>query len=321
MKKFNLGKRLIALVLVLIMVMSLVPLSVFAATKGDIVTSENKGVVGFDTSTLNQNGTINWPVKIYDYLSDGMLFEFAQYQGSTLYSSSSYGTNGGGQYVLGDPMPYGKHNLYSGVYVTDYTIDATYSSNAYVSQWALGRGSRYTRTAVAASNYNNPRYVRYKINSSGSSSSNKNIVVSDFRNDIGFNMYHSTIRYMVIAYRSSGMATTTTDDYLGSSMAPLEILLNPVSSDSATESSSWSRKYVNNWTNSSEWTYRVLDLNALGFTSSYTTSLSISPNFNSTSSYLDISHIGYFSTQEAAETYGKNCVAFDKNPSPAWRRK
>jgi len=314
MKKFNLGKRLIALVLVLIMVMSLVPLSVFAATKGDIVTSENKGVVGFDTSTLNQNGTINWPVKIYDYLSDGMLFEFAQYQGSTLYSSSTYGTNGGGQYVLGDPMPYGKHNLYSGVYVTDYTIDETYSSNAYVSQWASGRGARYTRTAVAASNYNNPRYVRYKINSSGSSSSNRNIVVSDFRNDIGFNMFHSTIRYMVIAYRSSGMATTTTNDYLGSSMAPLEILLNPVSSDSATESSSWSRKYVNNWTNSSEWTYRVLDLNALGFTSSYTTSLSLSPNFSSTSSYLDISHIGYFSTQEAAETYGKNCVAFNKNP-------
>ena len=98
MKKLNLGKRLVALVLVLLMMLSLVPLSVFAATKGDIVTSENKGVVGFDTSTLNKNGTINWPVKIYDYLSDGMLFEFAQYRDNyDLYASSNYGTNGGGR--------------------------------------------------------------------------------------------------------------------------------------------------------------------------------------------------------------------------------
>lgn len=320
MKQSNFAKRLISLLLVVIMIATLLPLSTIAAAaadpaKNNIVTSANKGVTGIDTSTLNKKGTINWPVKIYDNLSDGMLFEFAQYQGSSFLSnssnpkaSSSYSSTGG-QYVLGQPMPYG------GRFVTDYTADAAYSTNAYVTQYGNGRGIRYVPTRMAASNYNNPQYLRLKINTSAYSGSNRNFYVSNFRNDNGLNAHYSTIRYMVMVYRSSGINTTTKADYFGTSMDPMSFLVNRVTSETtSTETSSWLRYGVSSWTNSSTWTYRVIDLQSLGFNAYYTNGLSITPNFSSTSAYLDLSHVGYFTTSAAAETYGKQCLEFLKDP-------
>ncbi len=318
MKQSNFAKRLISLLLVVIMIATLLPLSsiaAMAATKDDIVTNEYKGVTGFKDGTLNQNGNINWPVKIYDNLSDGMLFEFAQYQGTSLLSSAGVPTSSsdtssytGGQYVLGNPMPYG------GRFVTDYTTDAAYSSNAYA-QYAAGRGTRYTVTNKSASNYNNPRYITLKPKSGAASGANRNYYVSHFRSDNGLNVAPETIRYMVIVYRSSGMNTTTKTDFAGTSMAPLSVLINRVTNTTtSTESGTWLRYDVSSWTNSSTWTYRVIDLVSIGFNSYYTNGLSITPNFANTSAYMDISHVAYFTNTTSANTYGNQCIEFMKAP-------
>ena len=71
MKKTRLSHRILAMVLVILMTVQLLPLSAFAKF-GDLQ-SWNPGV---DLSTLKQEDAINWPIKIYDYLSDGMLFEW-----------------------------------------------------------------------------------------------------------------------------------------------------------------------------------------------------------------------------------------------------
>ena len=318
MKQSNFVKRLTSLLLVVIMLVTLLPLSsiaAMAATKDDIVTNEYKGVTGFKAGTLNQNGNINWPVKIYDNLSDGMLFEFAQYQGSSLLSSAGVPTSSsdtssytGGQYVLGNPMPYG------GRFVTDYTTDAAYSSNAYA-QYAAGRGARYTVTNRSASNYNNPRYITLKPKSGAASNANRNYYVSYFRNDNGLNVAPATIRYMVIVYRSSGMNTSTATDFAGTSMAPLSVLINRVTNTTtSTETGTWLRYDVSSWTNSSTWTYRVIDLVSIGFSSYYTNGLSITPNFANTSAYMDISHVAYFTDTTSANTYGNQCIEFMKAP-------
>ncbi len=320
MKKFKFSSRVLAFVLAFVMIASLFPLSALAVNQFDIVTTDKYIGTGIDNSTLNKDDAINWPIKVYDHLADGMLFEFAQNQGKTLYSSSRGSVSNdthGGQYVLGQPMPSGAHNANTtSYYVTDYTNDDAYTTNAYTTQYnSNGRGVRYSRTAVPAVNYQNPRYLRLKINTSAYSGSNRNFYVSNFRNDNGANLAYSTIRYMVMVYRSSGMATTTQNDYFGTSMAPMSFLVNSVTNSTTSyESSSWLRYNVSNWTNSSEWTYRVFDLQSLGFNANYTNGLSITPNFTSTSAYLDISHVAYFSSNAAATTYGQQCLAFNNEP-------
>lgn len=75
MKRIGCGKRLIALVLALTMLVSLVPAMAnraLAAKAGDTVAG-NTGLKG----NINTKDTISWPIKIYDYMNDGMLFEYA----------------------------------------------------------------------------------------------------------------------------------------------------------------------------------------------------------------------------------------------------
>lgn len=55
MKK-NVLKRMLAMLLVVSLLLSAVPMGVLAA-KGDIVSSED---IGFAPDTLNQSGVINW---------------------------------------------------------------------------------------------------------------------------------------------------------------------------------------------------------------------------------------------------------------------
>ncbi len=309
MKKSKFGRRVIAFVLVFVMVVTLLPLSTISAAINEIATGTKLGDTGIDNSSLGKEGTINWPVKIYDYLADGMLFEYSSNNGAEIVCDPAY-DYGGGNYVYGKPMPT------CSVYSTDYTTDAAYNTNAYVTQYNTNkRGVRYVPTAVSAVNDSSPRYLKLKINPSAYSGSNRNFYVSNFRNDDGVNVAPATIRYMVMVYRSSGINTTTKADYFGTSMAPMSFLINSVTNTTTTtESSSWLRYDVTSWTNSSEWTYRVFDLYSLGFTSNYTNGLSITPNFNSTSAYLDLSHVGYFTTSAAATEYGKNCVEFNKDP-------
>ena len=93
MKKLGIGSRLLAGLLALTMIVSMIPLSVFAAD-GDL----KDGETGLDAN-INTLDTISWPIKVYDYLNDGLLFEYASAQ------DSSMSNLGGDAYGGGAKMP------------------------------------------------------------------------------------------------------------------------------------------------------------------------------------------------------------------------
>ena len=119
MKKFGFGHRALALLLVVVMTLQLLPLGVFAAF-GDLQSSDT----GVDVSTIGKNDAINWPIKVYDYLSDGMLFEWMDTNTTTTSSKPNvtYNHTDGTSYVT----PYG------GGYKNPVTVvgyDFTYASS------------------------------------------------------------------------------------------------------------------------------------------------------------------------------------------------
>ena len=72
MKKHGMGKKLLAALLALAMVLPMMPLRAFAAV-GDKKNGDTGLKNGIDTTDI-----IKLPIRIYDYLNDGMLFEYAE---------------------------------------------------------------------------------------------------------------------------------------------------------------------------------------------------------------------------------------------------
>ncbi|MBQ1977343.1 MAG: hypothetical protein II225_01200, partial [Ruminococcus sp.] len=310
MEKSKFGRRVLAFVLVLIMVASALPLSAMAA-KLDIATGTDAGTTGIQEDTLNKNGTISWPIKIYDYLADGMLFEFAQADGSVMYSSNKGTTDDyTGQYVLGKPMP----TIGVG---HDFTTDYVYTSDQYVNTQYTTETDRYKKTKVAAVDYQSPQYMR--ITSTGNYttnfSTNMNCCIANFSSDNGGHKKGSNVRYMVLVYRAGGI-----EDYNGEPGFKINI------SNSSLAGWSQSNALVDvngvKMTNSANWRYIVIDLQKCYSTTGWNGLNSGTPigNIyirliqNSTSDYLDLSHVAFFTDPTAAASFGQNALEFVKEP-------
>ena len=307
MKKFKFGSRILAFVLVFIMLVTAAPLSALAGTVGWITTGTYAGKVGFDTSTQNQDGTINWPIKIYDYLADGMLFDFPENSTKSIYAES-YSNDGGGMYGGGEPMPVTKLG-------SDYTGDWIYSSYTTNTGSAYNPSNNYSKTKKAAVANSSPQYLR--LSYASGSAGYANYCVCDFARDYSASQPASNIRYMTMVYRSSGVVKASSGTAQDSSAA---FLFNTNMSSSGT----WVRMRYNGFQNSSSWTYVVIDLkecyDAYNGSGSWDNIASnfyriyIRPNMQNTSAYLDLSHIAFFNNSFEAEQYGKDALAFVKNP-------
>lgn len=196
MKKSKFGLRVIALILTFIMVFSLIPIQVLAAIN-DIATGTEAGNTGIKNDTLGNNGTINWPVKIYDYLADGMLFEYSNFNGEEILDES-YSTAGGGLYGGGAPMPVTKLG-------SDYTGDWIYTT--FTANYPSGNynpSNNYTKTKRTAVANSSPQYLRL---TRAGDYDYANYCVADFVNDWGSKPANQ-VRYMVVVYRSSGLTAS-----------------------------------------------------------------------------------------------------------------
>ena len=304
MKKSKFGLRVIALILTFIMVFSLIPIQVLAAIN-DIATGTEAGNTGIKNDTLGNNGTINWPVKIYDYLADGMLFEYSNFNGEEILDES-YSTAGGGLYGGGAPMPVTKLG-------SDYTGDWIYTT--FTANYPSGNynpSNNYTKTKRTAVANSSPQYLRltragdYKY---------ANYCVADFVNDWGSKPANQ-VRYMVVVYRSSGLTASGS----ASGSTPAFHMNSNIGSIS-----NWTQmKYTGTFQNSSDWTYMLIDLkaaydahNGSGYWDSISSNIwkiYIRLNMDASSDYFDLSHVAFFSNSFEAEQYGKAAVAFDKNP-------
>ena len=291
MKKTGFARRGLAMLLSLIMVLQMVPVIGSRASDDDIASGEDAGDMGIYPSTLNQEGSINWPVKIYDYLNDGMLFEYANVLTQDISSSTTSEVAGGAGYGGGEKVPVTSLG-------TDYTHPAAYSENAYLNHEAEERGTAYTLTPMAAVPFVSPRYLQV----TAGSGDNMNIEVSNFIEDNEEYYAPSDIRYMTIVYRAKGLSDNT-----------FRLLMQDSSY------TYYQGEAMDSFADSSTWVYRVVDLRAALGTSRYDSTTGINGLWVrveglSGSDVFDISHVAYFDTAAEAANYGKCASAFSNNP-------
>ena len=312
MKKYGIGRRALTLLLVLALVVSMVP-NTWAAV-GDMATGEDVGVTGL-SGNVNTQDTISWPIKIFDYLNDGMLFEYPNAGDSGDISDMRGGAYGGGQ-----PAPH--FTGASTVIGTDYTVDWGYGEYPYT-YW-LGNISQFTSNGaqVEAVNFKSPRHLRLVPYQDYTSAGNMSPwVVSDFLNDNKTSYAKDDIRYAVIVYRGlnankANVALAWSTDYNQTNSKG-----NQLSSYTGTATGvyyNYSTR-VDLVANSDSWNYVVIDMKTgtLGnMWSSFSTVQRVLVDFDmlDKSHSVDISHVAYFGTEFEATEFGKDAVAFDNDP-------
>lgn len=308
MKKHGIGSRLLSLLLVLAMVLPVLPLNAFAAV-GDIATDEKVGDTGLD-GNIDPSDTISWPIKVYDYLNDGMLFEFANANDATDDISDTLG----GAYGGGMPAP-----QFAGaatVIGTDYTVNWGYEKYAYTTWLQTYSAFKYSDSLVEAVNFVSPRHLH--LVPKGTYNDMKPWIMSDFYSDNTTSGYsRDAVRYAVVVYRTSG---------LEEGEAKLNLGWN-TNLTGATKYSIYTtgtitydyRGSVNLVANSDKWNYVVIDMKAGTLGSKWSTITTVYKVFadfqmNEPTDSVDISHVAYFDTEFEAIEFGKDAVAFDNDP-------
>ena len=279
MKKTSLSMRVLAMVLVLIMTVQLIPANVFAF--GELKSVET----GIKVDTLKKEDAINWPIKIYDYLDDGMLFEWndSLNSGTSMATGNSDGEGNTTPYGGGAPPVWTKAG-------TDYTYNGALTATD---------GNVYNDTIVEAKDFKDPRHLHI-AGKGDSNTSNGNYTVLSHSSG----MKQADMRYIVIVYRGKGISNK---DF------------------SLTFASGWERtktgKYLQD---SSTWRYEVIDLNAwfAGGADQFSAATETRITFGfyakkrglPSCAWFDLSHVAYFTDPVEAENYGKAAATFDNNP-------
>lgn len=173
MTKNKRSSRFLAMFLVILMVMSVMPLSVWAATVGD-VTNVDTGLTG----DIDKNDTISLPIQILDYESDGMLFEYAEAVGEK--SAADFGAS----------------------WYKNFTNKETTAE--IVSSEVLVTGSSVTASMQVANSYANYLKLKWKSNSNTSTyppyySGHAGVIMP---NDLG-GIAMKDVQYLVMVYRSN----------------------------------------------------------------------------------------------------------------------
>ena len=312
MKKNSIGSRIISLLLALVMVLSMVPTGVFAASVGDLYT----GDTGIKTDTLGDEGYIYWPMKIYDYLNDGILFESAQQYltDSDVSRLDNYYYDIKYNYGGGSPAPIIEEG-------TDLTGNAWYGSDT--APWrTIGVTHRFNWQKISPDDYDratattdddpfiNPRFLRITRDMSATSGKYrfclKNFQTTTNRRDTAY-LKLSSMRYMVLTYRSEGF---TNEDDVG-----IWLQYKNSSGDSV------ALKCPVQLEDQEGWNSMVIDFKAIMGSTDWSTYESTKilaahlymPTLEA-EDQVDISHVAFFDTKTEAEQFGIDAEDFSNNP-------
>lgn len=350
MKRIGCGKRLIALVLALTMLVSLVPAMAnrsLAAKAGDTFAG-NTGLKG----NINTKDTISWPIKIYDYMNDGMLFEWASAEDTAMFAQ------GGGSYGGGKPMPMIDDKILGqdytsivGYYNEKWNSSSqtyTYSENYAFKYWANKEvySCQYDSDAtevvrsIQQPNESRPMSLLLQYPAGATTTSKAYGWVSNFAKDEGRYYSKEDIRYMVVVYKTNE-AYNEKSDGKGHGLRPYWAVSDKAYSSSA-DISDVSDKLglVRNGSHtgtlvaqqvmiepSTSWTYVVLDMktnyqeNGNGIAENWDkigddriAGVGMSIPLTAAGERMNISHIAYFGTEFAANEFGRRAVEFDNDP-------
>lgn len=332
MKKHGIGSRLLAVLLALTMIVSVIPFSVFAAD-GDI----QDGETGLDAN-INTLDTISWPIKVYDYLNDGLLFEYASAQ------DTSISNLGGDAYGGGEPMPgviaYGGKILGSDFTVNSSDYTEYYDSYCY-SHWLKAKSNYHASYAQVGSGTAGAfKYLRLQPYQECSDMAA--MVISDFAIDNNSNYTYykkyldgntsypkERVRYAVLVYKTNvddleltlGMSTNlngtyTIRDYNGYYTTGPDgyyVSFDLAESKYLKASDSWNYIVIDMksgpnadvWDDITKVTQIILDNNM---------TTPDDPDTEEVEQYLDLSHIAYFSDKGEATRFGEAAKAFSTKP-------
>ena len=349
MRKHSIGSRLVSLLLVFAMALSFVPSAAFAAYYdevdiGDIaneyiadngVTYDYTGKTGLK-GNIDTSDTISWPIRIYDYLNDGMLFEYpnANYVGDIPDGQ-------GGAYGGGKPAP--QFTGAKSVIGNDYTLKSTFddeyayknlgstSAYAHAIDTSAEGAKEVTYSRAEAKNFIEPNHLHLEyVLDQGADNTKSYVWVSNFARDNTKYYKGNDIRYAVVVYRTNDAYTGRygrfiwaasndsydTDYYYHNGAIDISNLDTPANN--------YGMLYTDYFAmpKSSDWTYAVVDMKQSTIDSKWSdigdservAGIGFGFPLGAVGEQMDVTHIAYFSSEFEAEQFGMDAVAFAKDP-------
>ena len=336
------------MLLVVAMALSFVPASAFAAYYyevdiGDIaneyiadngVTYDYTGKTGLK-GNIDTSDTISWPVRIYDYLNDGMLFEYpnANYVGDIPDGQ-------GGAYGGGKPAP--QFTGAKSVIGNDYTLKTTFNEYAYTN---LGSTSAYAHaidtsaegakevnySRAEAKNFIEPNHLHLEyVLDQGADNTKSYVWVSNFARDNTKYYKGNDIRYAVVVYRTNDVYTgrygrfiwAASNDSYSTDYSYHNGAIDISNLD--TQANNYGMLYTDYFAmpKSSDWTYAVVDMKQSTIDSKWSdiddservAGIGFGFPLGAVGEQMDVTHIAYFSSEFEAKQFGMDAVAFAKDP-------
>ena len=337
------------MLLVFAMALSFVPASAFAAYYyevdiGDIaneyiadngVTYDYTGKTGLK-GNIDTSDTISWPIRIYDYLNDGMLFEYpnANYVGDIPDGQ-------GGAYGGGKPAP--QFTGAKSVIGNDYTLKSTFddeyayknlgstSAYAHAIDTSAEGAKEVTYSRAEAKNFIEPNHLHLEyVLDQGADNTKSYVWVSNFARDNTKYYKGNDIRYAVVVYRTNDAYTGRygrfiwaasndsydTDYYYHNGAIDISNLDTPANN--------YGMLYTDYFAmpKSSDWTYAVVDMKQSTIDSKWSdigdservAGIGFGFPLGAVGEQMDVTHIAYFSSEFEAEQFGMDAVAFAKDP-------
>ena len=337
------------MLLVVSMALSFVPASAFAAYYyevdiGDIaneyiadndVTYDYTGKTGLK-GNIDTSDTISWPVRIYDYLNDGMLVEYpnANYVGDIPDGQ-------GGAYGGGKPAP--QFTGAKSVIGNDYTLKSTFddeyayknlgstSAYAHAIDTSAEGAKEVTYSRAEAKNFIEPNHLHLEyVLDQGADNTKSYVWVSNFARDNTKYYKGNDIRYAVVVYRTNDAYTGRygrfiwaasndsydTDYYYHNGAIDISNLDTPANN--------YGMLYTDYFAmpKSSDWTYAVVDMKQSTIDSKWSdigdservAGIGFGFPLGAVGEQMDVTHIAYFSSEFEAEQFGMDAVAFAKDP-------
>ena len=276
MKNHTIGKKVLAALLALAMVLPMMPLRAFAAV-GD----KQNGNTGL-TGDINTEDTIKLPIKIYDYLNDGMLFEYAE---NNVSGTASYRPANWKDY---------KPTVALG---SDFT-----SGNTNEGMYKFYNGSGYGKTKYVSGND-----FGTHLDLSGSSDRISKIIT-----DFGENTMKpkDSVRYLVLVYRGYNYANNN---------QTIRFYLNADKNTGGGATGSYATTDFSINMSHDEWKAGVFDLKTGNLSSNWNKFNSVAgvyaywPNDRGTdynNKGVDVIYAAYFSNQLDAEIFAKQATNY-----------
>ena len=270
MRKFSKGSRLLSALLVLAMVLSIVPVTAFAAV-GDL-SNVSTGLTG----NIDTSDTISLPIKILDYEADGMLFEYAEaYAGvSGIEAAKTAGDFGATWYED---------------YTTRTSVGGSINTGNYWSDVTL---------ALKTGNYANYTRATWAGNTTANWTGNRaGVVLADFGENTS-TLTTDQIRYMVVVFRSNVRSGNFT------------VGINCSKTNGAGSTGNYTGNLAVTTESNTYWTYAVLDLKNGSLGSNWSTrgtvyGVYVGLPIDASGEWMDIAHVAFFSDADQATAFGE----------------